>query len=192
MGNRRITDPEVLKGLAQPLRQRLYHLLAQAGPATVSTLAKQVDTDPGLVSYHLRELAKAGYIETAPELARDRRERWYRAAEEHQSWAWTDFTTPEAKAVASAAVAQMVTNQFERVRDFQQNRSAWGGQWNTSAFISNNFLRLTDTELRELEDELHEVINRWREPRKELPAGPGAEDGREHVFLFLHGFPERP
>jgi hypothetical protein len=37
---RRLDDPEVLKGLAQPFRQRLYRTLAQIGPATVGMLAK--------------------------------------------------------------------------------------------------------------------------------------------------------
>ncbi|MBP2471282.1 DNA-binding transcriptional ArsR family regulator [Crossiella equi] len=192
MEGRRITDPEVLRSLAQPIRQKLYRLLAQTGPATVSALAKRIDTDPGLVSYHLRELAKGGYIVEAPELARDRRERWWRASAEQQSWAWTDFSSPEARTVAGAALAQMVTDQFERSRTFQETRSAWGGQWNSSAFTSNHYLRLTDVELRQLEDELHAVLDRWKAPREQLPAGPEAEDGREHVFLFLHGFPERP
>jgi DNA-binding transcriptional ArsR family regulator len=86
-----LTDPGVLKGLAQPLRQQLYRLLVHLGPATVTALAEHADGDPGQISYHLRELGKRGFIEEAPELARDRRERWWRVIPESLSWPWVQF-----------------------------------------------------------------------------------------------------
>ena len=200
---RRLDDPEILKGLAQPFRQRLYRLLAQVGPATVSTLAKHLGgADPGLVSYHLRELARRGFIEDAPELARDRRERWWRLVPGPTSWSWRDFTTPEGRAIASTVKSQMIIDEFERLRHYEQIRESWSESWQGAAASSDSFLYLTAAELSDLVAELHEVLGRWaehgRRARAAETAAAGAGEstveasGREPVFLFLHAFPDQP
>lgn len=185
---RRITDPEVLKGLAQPIRQKLYRLLAQIGPATGATLSRHLGTDPGQTSYHLRELVKAGFVEDAPELARDRRERWWRAVPGPTGWSSADFPSPEGQAISAAVKAQLVIDEFERVRRYEQHRDTWSAQWQAAAMSSDSFLRLTPAELTELTAELHELVVRWKD------RGRAAADDtdREHVFLFFHAFPERP
>lgn len=184
---RKISDPDVLKGLAHPMRQRLYRLLLQLGPAPVSVLAEKVDTEPGLVSYHLRELGRRGFIGQAPELARDRRETWWRVVDESNSWSSTDFVTPEAKAVYAAVNGQMVADQFERLTAYERTREAWSADWADAAVNTNSYLRLTPAELAELMAEMHALIRRYDKRGK-----PGDDDGREQVFLFLHAFPERP
>ena len=184
---RRISDPDVLKGLAHPMRQRLYRLLLQLGPAPVSVLADKVDTEPGLVSYHLRELGRRGFIAQAPELARDRRETWWRVIDESNSWSSTDFVTPEAKAVLAAVNGRMVADQFERLTAYEQTRDAWSADWVDAAVGSNSYLRLPPAELVELADQVQALIRRYGKRGK-----PGDDDGREQVFLFLHAFPERP
>lgn len=190
--NRYIGDPEVLKGLAHPVRLRLYRLLAHVGPATVGTLAKKLGgADPGLVSYHLRELARRGFIEDVPELARDRRERWWRLIPGATSWNSRDFdTTPDGRAVASTVKAQTVMDEFERVRRFEQTRESWAPNWQDAAVSSDSFLQLTPDELGQLSAELHEVLARWATHGRQARSA-GDNDGREPVFLFLHAFPER-
>ncbi|GIH17443.1 winged helix-turn-helix domain-containing protein [Rugosimonospora africana] len=195
---RRIDDPEVLKGLAQPIRQRLYRLLSQIGPATSGTLAKRVNGDPGLISYHLRELARRGFIEDVPELARDRRERWWRTVQGSTTWAWRDFPTPEGQAVASAVKGQMVADEFARLHRYEQSRESWSEAWQDAATSSDSFLRLTPAELEQVSAELLEVLQRWsrhgRQASERIDQSETADSGesREHVFLFFHAFPERP
>ncbi|SDM49424.1 winged helix-turn-helix domain-containing protein [Allokutzneria albata] len=184
---RKITDPDVLKGLAQPLRRQLYRLLCQLGPATAGALAKRTESDPGLVSYHLRELGRTGYIEEAPELARDRRERWWRAVPGSTSWSHLDFTDPESRAIADTVKAQMVADQLERLRTYERERDSWPVEWVEAATSTEGGLRLTPDELRAMSEELQEVLIRWSHVGK-----GGVDDGREHVFMFLHAFPERP
>ncbi|NUP51377.1 MAG: helix-turn-helix domain-containing protein [Catenulispora sp.] len=193
---RRITDPEVLKGLSHPLRQRLLRLLTQLGPSTTTILAAHLDgADPGQISYHLRELGKRGFIEEAPELARDRRERWWRVPRGSISWSNTDFQTPEGRAVAEAAFAQNVTDQFERLRDYASAAEDWPTEWQRAATSSTTNLRLTPEELRGLCEELEGVVRRWAEPGRRDPAlrpQEQPEDGREQVLVFFHAFPEKP
>jgi len=185
---RDISDPEILKGLAQPIRQKIYRLLAQIGPVTGGELSKRLGTDPGQTSYHLRELAKRGFVEDVPELARDRRERWWRLVPGAVSWSALDLGGPEGAAVASAAKAQMVIDEFERVRRYEQTRQQWPLEWRQAAMSSDSFLRLTAAELTELNQELLAVVQGWAARTRDLPVG----HDRQNVFLFLHSFPERP
>src|SRR5918998_5171440 len=75
---REITDARVLAVLAHPLRRRLMDVLRVHGPPTASMLAERTDQNVGNVSHHIRALADVGLVEEAPELAKDRRERWWR------------------------------------------------------------------------------------------------------------------
>jgi DNA-binding transcriptional ArsR family regulator len=192
---RRLTDPDVLKGLTHPLRRRLYRLLVELGPATVTRLIEHVDADPGQVSYHLRELAKRGFIAEAPELARDRRERWWRAVPGSVSWSTRDFSDPAGQAVADTVQRLMVAEEYERLRAYQAVRETWGEEWVDAATASNSTMRLTASELAEMCAELNAVLARWSDVGRGDPdvrAEDRPEDGRENVFVFYHAFPATP
>jgi DNA-binding transcriptional ArsR family regulator len=192
---RRVTDPDVLKALTHPLRRQIFRLLAQLGPATVTILGEHTGADPGQLSFHLRELAKRGFVAEVPELARDRRERWWRAEEGSWSFSREDFRDPAGQAIADTAKALMVAEELDRLRAYESARESFGEDWTSVATSSEYNFRLRPDELRELMAELHEVLMRRRAAsRIDPPARPEdrPEDGREHVFLFLHTFPERP
>ena len=191
---RRLTDPDVLKALTHPLRRRIYRLLREQGPAMVTSLAERADADPGQISYHLRELAKRGFIEEAPELARDRREHWWRAATESYAWSTTDFEDPAGRAVAETAARLQIEEQFERLRAYHTVRPAWSRAWVDAATAGTSGMRLTAEELSALSNELSELLGRWAavgrvDPKLRPEERP--DDGREHVFLFYHAFPEQ-
>ncbi|MEV0650528.1 helix-turn-helix domain-containing protein [Phytomonospora sp. NPDC050363] len=188
---RKITSPETLKAMAQPLRRRLYRLLSQLGPSTAGVLAKKTDSDPGQISYHLRELAKHGFIEEAPELAKDRRERWWRTTPGSSTWDTADFDTPEARAIADTVKRQMIADEFERAVQWEKDRDEWGAPWNRVATSSESTLFLTPEELAELNDELTALVVKWSKRGREARA-EGRVENRESVFLFTHNFPERP
>ncbi|MEV7908349.1 helix-turn-helix domain-containing protein, partial [Streptomyces anulatus] len=71
-------DTGALKALSHPLRMRLLMTVDEIGPATVGMLAEHLTQPVGVISYHLRQLANHGLVAEVPELARDRRERWWR------------------------------------------------------------------------------------------------------------------
>lgn len=189
---RKITDPEILKGLTHPLRRRIFRLLAEFGPATVTALAERTGADPGRLSYHLRELGRRGFIEEAPELARDRRERWWKLVPGGVSWSTSQVTGPDGQAVAEALLGMNVAEQFERLRAYQASRDTWDPDWVDAATTSETYLRLTPQELRDLSVELNALLARWAEGRFDASRTAAADDGRESVMLFLHAFPEKP
>jgi DNA-binding transcriptional ArsR family regulator len=189
-----VTDPDVLKALTHPLRRRIFRLLVQLGPATITLLAEHTGADPGQLSFHVRELAKRGFVEEVPELARDRRERWWRA--KRGAWGWSSpfSDDPAAQAVADTADRLMVTEEFERLRAYAAGKDSFGPDWVEAACASNSHFRLTPAELSELTSELIDVLRRWSDVGRVDSARPDSrpDDGRESVFLFLHAFPERP
>lgn len=70
-----------LKALAHADRLRILGHLRVSGPATATQLARRFTLNSGATSYHLRQLAKHGFVEEAADLG-NARDRWWRAVHE--------------------------------------------------------------------------------------------------------------
>jgi predicted ArsR family transcriptional regulator len=81
----KITEPTALRALAHPLRLDLIELLAMLGPATAAECARRLGTSQARCSFHLRQLAKYGFVEET-EGRGDGRERPWRLTELEQRW----------------------------------------------------------------------------------------------------------
>jgi DNA-binding transcriptional ArsR family regulator len=181
---RQVTDSRVLAAMSHPLRRRLLDALSLDGPATASALGAATDQAVGNVSHHLKVLASAGLIEEAPELARDRRERWWRRTEQGLSWSSEDFTDDPA---SEAALSLNLERQFDLVRRWYAAPDDERAAWSEGPFSAARWLRLTPAELTRLSEELIAVFDRWEQ--RETP-----DDGarRDTVFVFANGAPGRP
>lgn len=185
---RQLTDSRALAALAHPLRRRLLNLLNLNGPATATTLAQLTGQAVGNISHHLRVLAAAELIEEAPELARDRREHWWRRAAQTMRWSASDFADDAAAdAVARAAESLNLDYQFTVARQWLQAPDEETGWWPTGPFSADGWLRVTDAELAEFSSQIVGLITRWT--RRQLP-----DDGQQRgtVFVFARGVPARP
>jgi len=183
-----IKDAQVLTAMTHPLRRRLLTLLKVDGPAMASTLADRTGQAVGNVSHHLRVLGAAGLIEEAPELARDRRERWWRRTSSSVSWSTRDFAGDEnAEVVARAARSIDLDAQFSLLSTWEQAPPQERERWPDGPFATSSWMRLDDVELAELATELNAVIRRWGD--RKVP-----DDGRERgtVLIFAHGVPGQP
>jgi DNA-binding transcriptional ArsR family regulator len=72
-----ISDPRTIRALAHPLRLDLLQLLGAGGPATAARCGRVLGASQASCSFHLRQLAKYGFVEDAGS-GRDRRERQWR------------------------------------------------------------------------------------------------------------------
>jgi DNA-binding transcriptional ArsR family regulator len=184
---RQITDSRVLAAMAHPLRRRLLSLLKLEGPSTASMLAQLTDQAVANVSHHLRTLAAADLIEEVPELARDRRERWWRRTAGQLRWSSQDFADDEAaKVIARAALSINLEHQVSVVRQWDEAPDDEHDEWPLGPFSTDSWMRLTDAELAGLAIELTDVLTRW--------ADRTPDDGQERhpVFVFAQGVPGRP
>ena len=183
----RVTEVAVLSAVAHPLRRRLLDVLRVHGPQTVGGLSQRTGSAVGNVSHHVKVLADVGLLAEAPELARDRRERWWRLKQAGIAWGEDDFGDDPATTATVAAATQLgLQRQLELTR-------AWLAaapdepEWRRAAMSSDAWLHLSPAELAELADEVGALLGRWRERVVE-------DDGaaRQPVFVFARGFPATP
>ncbi|GAB2902572.1 helix-turn-helix domain-containing protein [Streptomyces mayteni] len=178
-----VLDGKGLRALAHPLRVRLVGLLRQHGPATATQLAGRLSLNSGATSYHLRQLAAAGFVEEDTERG-NARERWWRAV--HQ------LTTvepeiveaePEAAQVFLQSVAAAHTLRLQQgLNELATMPRVWGPALN----LSDTMLRLTPEQARELGRELWAVLRRYREENERAES----DAGRESVAVQFHVLPE--
>jgi DNA-binding transcriptional ArsR family regulator len=181
---KQLDDPRMMRALAHPLRLQILGVLRADGPQTATSLAGVTGASvPGL-SYHLRQLAEHGFIEPAPELARDNRERWWKASHERTSLRSADFLDdPERMAAGSALMGEIRRVHFDALKTWHDEQASWGRAWIDAATSSDWILDLTPVQLQSLKDELRDVIERWQDaPRQK---------STEHVTVMLHLFPRR-
>lgn len=184
---RTITDAKALAAMANPVRARILDALAVDGPSTASGLAERTGQAIGSASHHLKVLAAADLVVEAPELARDRRERWWRLAAPGTRWSRAEFAS-DAGAVTAALAAESLElqRQFQRAQEWLAN-SETPGPWDDAAFANQVWLRLSPDELQQFCDELVALTQRWR--HREIPDD---DVERESIFVFARGFPAQP
>lgn len=185
---RHVTDSKVLAAMAHPLRRRLLDVLKVYGPATASSLAERTGERVSNLSHHLKVLAQADLIGEVPELARDRRERWWRLLSSSLRWSSQDFhDDPAAEAVAHAALSLSLDHHVRVVRAWYAANEDLHAYWEDAGFSTERWLQLTPAELAELSREVIALFDRWA--ARTVP-----EDGarREPVLVFGYGVPAQP
>ncbi|HVX44682.1 MAG TPA: helix-turn-helix domain-containing protein [Mycobacteriales bacterium] len=187
-GAKVVRDLTELRALAHPIRHRLLDELAGRGEASVGQLAEAVHEPVNRASFHLRQLAKYGFIEEAPERARDGRDRWWRLAFE----GGIDWDHLARTAAGAAAVRQHLEATLRRHLDEIESyfASAVGEypKWENGAFSHDWYLDLTEDEAAEFDREYLELCLRWRD-RIRIRDRDAAEPTKYGIFIF--GFPMR-
>jgi DNA-binding transcriptional ArsR family regulator len=181
---------EQVAASGHPVRRRLLEVLGVDGPATASQLSERTGQHVGNVSHHLKMLARAGLVEEVPELARDRRERWWRHVPISLSWSLADVRGDAVgEAVAVAAEHENLDHHSERVRAWFAARDGSDGYdetWTRAAFSTETWAWATPDEWDGLGEALNAVLAEFHAAHRE-PA-----PGRESCFVFAHGVPSRP
>ena len=104
-----------LRALSHPLRLRMWSLLVTRA-ASAAELARLLEIDHALASYHLRSLRGAGLVALAEErTVRGGRERRYRAVEPADTAHDDEPTTTEDWVALVAALAAVVSERAGRV-----------------------------------------------------------------------------
>ena len=176
-----ITDLETLKALAHPRRQRILQHLGLHGPATSAVLARELGLNTGATSYHLRELAKHGFVEDVPELAQGR-ERWWRAPVRDLRIPRRSQQSEEMRAAVDEMARLQVADDLEQLARFQGRRDEMG-EWGDAFLDSHGSIRLTMAELREFFDDYIHLLNRYKRPAEQTP------DGARTFLVRMFAFP---
>jgi len=138
---RRKLDPRAMRALAHPLRLTLLELASLEGSLTATRAAELTGESSASCSFHLRQLAKYGFLEEA-EGGVGRERPWRMRTLSHE---WSD-EDPEAD-VLDALLVQRIGQQLT---DWLQRRRREPEEWRKAAPGTYSIVYLTPEELTEL------------------------------------------
>lgn len=165
-----LSDLATLKALAQPRRQRMLQHLTVHGPVTSAVLARALGLNTGSTSYHLRELARYGFVEEVRETAGHRRERWWQAIPGDRRFPPRSRQSPEMRHVMDELNHQAYAADLELFEQVQRAAGELSDDPWTDAFpYSRGTIRLTLPELRSFFEEYVALLNRYKRPAAETP-----------------------
>src|SRR5512135_950017 len=183
---KQVTDLAGLRALGHPLRLRLLGLLRAGGPATATALGDKVGAAPNAVSYHLRQLAKAGFIEPAAETGADRREHAWKASHDVTSWEPSAFgDSPESSAAAGALRRRIFDVYDQALEAYLRGEAGEPAAWRAAAGFGDLAFRASPDDLRAALAEVNAVVARYQQ---RAVAAQGDPDART-VMVIWHGFP---
>ncbi len=157
--SRPVHDPIVLRAIAHPVRNRILGELSAQGALRAADLSQELGIPANQASFHLRQLAKYGLVEEAVGEGRDRRDRVWRLVDEEGLNLDLGELEKQPGGPAAAAV-------------FRAQAGAWAHTLVDAAYagstapghhrsITDQTLRLTLAEAREMAAEVSEVVRQW-------------------------------
>lgn len=171
-----VTEASRLQALAHPLRLRMLGLLRVEGPSTASRLGQRCGESSGLTSYHLRQLASAGFVTDADEadLAGRQvhgRDRWWKAVSQ-LTYTQRPTTGDDERAAASGDYYRAVVDLYaERARAWLVAEHTWPEQWQALSGMGDRMLRLAPDEVTALREDLAALLARYRQHDPAVPSG---------------------
>ncbi len=189
---RDVSDARTMRALTHPVRIAIIEALSLGGALTATQLGEQLGESPTTCSFHLRQLAKYGFVEEAGG-GKGRARPWKITSIGMHIRGTGD---PETE-IAAATLGRLFTDrQLARYQAWTRSSAGYPRKWRKAAGSNEWILFLTPDELQQLNDELAEaIITRFRDrltdPSKRPPgalpveyllfsypiAVPGADSG---------------
>ncbi|MFL6155383.1 MAG: winged helix-turn-helix domain-containing protein [Marmoricola sp.] len=183
----KVSDPRILRAIAHPMRTRILGEIVAAGHLRAADVAATLDIPANQASFHLRQLAKYGLVELAPELARDGRDRVWRPVHEHGLS--LDVEQMEKGEGGKATVTVWRKQAAAQAKDAVDTAYGARKDRDSHIMISDDWIRLTKAEAKELADDLLELQERWADRTRSGPPTKG-ERRTYHVLKVLQPAPE--
>ncbi len=152
-----LTDPRAIRALAHPLRWALLDALDQAGTLTATQASDMLGESPANCAFHLRTLAKYGFVEEAG--GGRGRERPWKQSFDGLSWR-SLHGDPEAQRAAKALSQVWYDRVMSRARSSLGSKQSWPEALRDSLGASLSRLYLTPGEAARLYDEISAAYDR--------------------------------
>ncbi len=175
-----MTDPRALRALAHPTRVAILDHLYLHGPATATQCAAAVHESPSSCSFHLRTLARWGFVEELPAKGR------------HRPWRPVSRTIrgpldlPErGGAAAPIAVLREYLQRDERLlEEYLAHQGEFGHEWRSAVDITSQAVYLSAADLADLAASFHALIEPYLPRDDEAPPA-----GTRRVYLVFRTIP---
>lgn len=153
--------------------------LRALGRATSADLARLLDTNTGVTSYHLRALAEAGLITDDP--ASTGRRRYWRPATQERPLD-VDEADPDDEASVEWLARDYAAHFGNKVQDWISTAGVWPDTWQQLCGLDDHLVIVTDTQLASLQHEMSELLEKYRR------AGAG-NPGAKRVTYYTCALP---
>jgi hypothetical protein len=157
--------------MAHPFRLHLLDLIVRRGTLTSAEAAAATGESTASCSFHLRQLAKYGFIEPAE--PRDGRERPWKRAEGGERI--PDRIEPDAARAASEAMKVVLDRALLELVAWLDHYQELPEEW-SGAVLDEELLYLTPDELRELSSDVVDLLATYRKRTTDPATRP--EDSR--------------
>jgi predicted ArsR family transcriptional regulator len=179
-----MSDPRVLRAVAHPTRGRILDELGATGPMRAADVGEALGIPANQASFHLRQLAKYGVIEPAPEAARDKRDRVWKLTDERGFR--LDVKDVESRPGGKAAVSVFRSNKAAWAHRLVDEVFSFRQRKDTFSAIVDQTMKLTKDEAAEFMGELDEVLATWADKTRGR-----APERRTYVFYsMVQPYPE--
>ena len=176
-GQEVIADPVRIRALAHPVRLDLLDYLDDVEQATATQCAAAIGESVASCSYHLRMLAKHGYIEQAPRAGREKPWRVLSRGRSHVP----DRDAPGSVHALAAMASIHVNRQLDRIQSWLHRAPQLPFEEMDLATIYNATFYATQEEIRNLREEMWELARRFDGRRQHPEQRP---EGAVQVQLF--------
>ncbi|MFL6161906.1 MAG: helix-turn-helix domain-containing protein [Jatrophihabitantaceae bacterium] len=163
---RKLTDPKAMRAIAHPTRLSLLDLLSRHDQLTATEAAELVGESPTNCAFHLRTLAKYGFVEEAGE-APGRRRPWRRA---HLGFSFDDTgqADDDTGQADTGQAAQLLADLLwdgwlRRLQQVRNTRHRFDRRWREVTSGSQYLGYLTPAEAAEFNEQLQQLFDRHRE-----------------------------
>jgi DNA-binding transcriptional ArsR family regulator len=176
-----------MRALAHPARIAMLEHLVIEGPATATDCAEFAGLSPSACSYHLRALARFGFVEEDPASAVDGRHRPWRAR-----FIALEFGDNPGQSVAARAAGRLllgnVRARVEEVRTgYYDRQDEYPPAWRAAAGERLDVLHVTPEELADIRSRLADLISGYR--RLDKAERPPGSRRVQALFEFTPWFP---
>ncbi|MGP3954744.1 ArsR/SmtB family transcription factor [Nonomuraea sp. 3N208] len=179
-----VSDPKAMRALAHPARLTILNRLGVAGSATATEVAEIAGITPSAASYHLRMLAKYGFVEDAPPRG-DGRERVWRPVDRSIH---VGVRPGDQSDVRDAKLSLMLA--FRRQANEEADRALAGidrepEEWRDATSFNRSLIRVDAEEMARLNQAIQKLIEPYVAcHREETDAPSGARIAEVQINLF--------
>jgi DNA-binding transcriptional ArsR family regulator len=183
---RHVTDAQTMRALSHPVRIALIEELSLEGPMTATEVGERIGESPTTCSFHLRQLAKYGFVEEAGG-GKGRARPWRMVSIAQRFSAQGD---PETELAQDALASLIRDRQLDRYRTWLDTKASYPREWRKAANHTEYVFYLTAEELEQLNDELlalltPRALERVTDPSRRPP-------GSVPVEMLMFTYPLRP
>lgn len=154
---RTITDARTLRALSHPVRVLLIEELFFGGPLTATEVGERIGETPTTCSFHLRQLARYGFVEEAGG-GKGRARPWKLA---HIGISISPDGDPAVQLASDVVTSLLRNRSFARYQAWRTARATYSKEWQDAANDTQTISYLTVGEFSQMTHELADFIMRW-------------------------------